>query len=1127
MSVFQEQPLPISVPTVADLATSRARTADGAVVTTTGHRTVGDNGGAPYVYHRTGRSLVTIGKVNIAGPGVDDYWSLLVVDECISSQFGTVADGTTNDRTALLDADAAATAEGGIAVTLTPGVYAVASNVTFANHVKFMDGARLKPASGVVITVSNGFTADAARHVFDISAGGSFVIQKASQLSAVNFGADPTGAVDSTTRLNAFFAAIAANDCGLAICNGTFATSGTVYVGATTGEGATKNVEGAMTINCSGAVDVAVYFRRNYYLMWKGLVRVNGAGGAVYTNRTVTTGVFFRGTNFSHFDGFYVQNMKGDGFVLDSTPGGNQFDNFTYSNNFGNITCTTCGSAALRDYDYLGVDGTWSNRVDTGSSGGFDQRSTIEVDNLPPVSTDSIKKTIWINDQPYDVISIDRNNSTVTVFPWIVPTLVPVFPASDPVDEALGGVYRWMYGSGVRTIGAEVAGNIIHHCSILSSGHGLSVESLYGPTFDLLQTQFCGSGMTVGDGYANAVYGCNIVRFYGETVNEAQFILKTGTAKAITIGSFAPAEAHKVHVIAAPIVGAWNAPSPTYNLLKGCSFNTELGFIEPNKPLGNSETLTGAAPLNVYINRDVTYYGDSFLVQIDPVETALVSQFGIDSFRFTVSGTGEQQQPTGTITVQPPPGWKINGGTVGANAAFTGFSGPTTFTGYLQLDTSSHLCTVDNSTDEIIHNDHGLSNGETVRFNAPFIPAGLLPFTVYYVVQRTTNRFKVSLTSGGSAVNITEATSKTIKYNRGMNIILGFSPPVNLALQRENHSGSQSSATISDFEIAVRELDNPTSYTQLLSQAVSVLNGDGNLDGTADANDVNGNYNGTWTGTPAYGTPATYKGKSFVLNGTAKFLTQASAAGNYTDDFTVSVWVRVNVMPSTGNSYRIVSKRTLAASAWEVYLTSSGEVGFNTGNNTYLTSAGTVGVGTWYHIAVVIDGASSNIYVDGQAARAAFTPSIFTNSEPVSWGRLPITTVDFPNGLDFFNGDLFQAAIWDTALTTGQVAELHNRSLATVSLVKDLGALGTGTLTYDFSDGNEKFQTARATGSIALAFTASVAGYYTAIVEIDTGTPPTITYSTTVVGTAPTIATADNAKTIIPLFYDGATWFHV
>jgi hypothetical protein len=68
------------------------------------------------------------------------------------------------------------------------------------------------------------------------------------------------------------------------------------------------------------------------------------------------------------------------------------------------------------------------------------------------------------------------------------------------------------------------------------------------------------------------------------------------------------------------------------------------------------------------------------------------------------------------------------------------------------------------SVDTTLTNDalfsvaHGLADGDRVQlFNvfAESLPTGLSEGTVYFVVSSTTNSFKVSLTSGGAAVDIT------------------------------------------------------------------------------------------------------------------------------------------------------------------------------------------------------------------------------------------------------------------------------------------------------------------------------------------------------------------------------------
>ena len=65
------------------------------------------------------------------------------------------------------------------------------------------------------------------------------------------------------------------------------------------------------------------------------------------------------------------------------------------------------------------------------------------------------------------------------------------------------------------------------------------------------------------------------------------------------------------------------------------------------------------------------------------------------------------------------------------------------------------VCTAAASTDVITCAGHGLSNGDTVKFAALTGGGGLTAGTEYYVISATTDTFKVSTISGGSAVNIT------------------------------------------------------------------------------------------------------------------------------------------------------------------------------------------------------------------------------------------------------------------------------------------------------------------------------------------------------------------------------------
>lgn len=65
--------------------------------------------------------------------------------------------------------------------------------------------------------------------------------------------------------------------------------------------------------------------------------------------------------------------------------------------------------------------------------------------------------------------------------------------------------------------------------------------------------------------------------------------------------------------------------------------------------------------------------------------------------------------------------------------------------------------TTDFTTDYLTSTGHGLSNGDRVMvYSGTTLPAPLAANTVYFVVNKTTDTFKLSLTSGGSAIDLTD-----------------------------------------------------------------------------------------------------------------------------------------------------------------------------------------------------------------------------------------------------------------------------------------------------------------------------------------------------------------------------------
>lgn len=74
------------------------------------------------------------------------------------------------------------------------------------------------------------------------------------------------------------------------------------------------------------------------------------------------------------------------------------------------------------------------------------------------------------------------------------------------------------------------------------------------------------------------------------------------------------------------------------------------------------------------------------------------------------------------------------------------------------LPNPARVATADATSNELTSEGHGLVDGATVRLRAETdgeLPAGLAEATTYYAIVVSSSRFKVSATSGGSAIDFT------------------------------------------------------------------------------------------------------------------------------------------------------------------------------------------------------------------------------------------------------------------------------------------------------------------------------------------------------------------------------------
>jgi hypothetical protein len=84
----------------------------------------------------------------------------------------------------------------------------------------------------------------------------------------------------------------------------------------------------------------------------------------------------------------------------------------------------------------------------------------------------------------------------------------------------------------------------------------------------------------------------------------------------------------------------------------------------------------------------------------------------------------------------------------------------------VEEDSTVISVTASKDTEKFTAAAHGLVNGDKVRFTATALPGGLAMLTDYFVVNKATDDFQVSLTLGGAAVNLSSNGSGVVATKR-------------------------------------------------------------------------------------------------------------------------------------------------------------------------------------------------------------------------------------------------------------------------------------------------------------------------------------------------------------------------
>ena len=113
----------------------------------------------------------------------------------------------------------------------------------------------------------------------------------------------------------------------------------------------------------------------------------------------------------------------------------------------------------------------------------------------------------------------------------------------------------------------------------------------------------------------------------------------------------------------------------------------------------------------------------------------------------------------------------------------------------------------------------------------------------------------------------------------------------------------------------------------------------------------------------------------------------------------------------------------------------------------YTTLSPTLSNGSWHNVVIIRGGstATNAIYVDGNPIN--LTINTEDGTSPQSSSNLSIgSTITSASNPGFFDGNLDEIAIWNTALTSTQVAEIYNAT--STNLTKDLTTVSGSNLIY-------------------------------------------------------------------------------
>lgn len=331
------------------------------------------------------------------------------------------------------------------------------------------------------------------------------------------FGCGPA-VTDNAPGLTDFYAYLETFSC-LANHDGLYPVQSAIVMGTATsnadnGEDNCSNILGRLTLDVTAAIPGAVITNK----MKRGTkiegIAVAGGGSLAYAGKLFDIGLLFEGSaqmqNIEHLQIAYARLFGV--FVRGHGTGNN-----TFGNNFGTAYIYGCGSGHEDSASSPAASGAfleaeYSNATAGGSSGAFYQTTTFQLKPgfaLPPqaIETYGMLSFVRAGGEEFPVVSYDRTANSVTVWGWM--------PTGTPTTN---GTIRFVFGGGWGSSGGD-AGIQVGHLTVTANAIGHQNSALY-PATTVVTMQHNYIGQTVGSSPSgSSVGGATFGYFEGNNVD--------------------------------------------------------------------------------------------------------------------------------------------------------------------------------------------------------------------------------------------------------------------------------------------------------------------------------------------------------------------------------------------------------------------------------------------------------------------------------------------------------------------------------------------------------------------------------------------------------------------------------